>query len=103
MNLLDKVLAIVHKDIAAELHTKEVLSAMMVFSAIALLVFSFALDLRGELAEAAAPGVLWATLVFAGTLGLNRTMAREEQNGCLDGLMLVPVDRIAIFFGKAAG
>jgi heme exporter protein B len=97
------VLAIVDKDIAAELHTKEMVSAMLVFSALALLIFSFALDLRGEMAEAAAPGVLWATVAFAGTLGLSRSLAREQQGGCLDGLLLAPVDRSAIFFGKAVG
>ncbi|MGD2143229.1 MAG: heme exporter protein CcmB [Anaerolineae bacterium] len=91
------------KDVAAELHTREMVSAMLVFSALALLIFSFALDLRGEMAQAAAPGVLWATVAFAGTLGLSRSLAREEQSGCMDGLLLAPVDRTAIFFGKAAG
>ena len=103
MNFLRKVLAIVEKDIAAELHTKEVVSAMLVFSALASLIFSFALDLRGDVAEAAAPGVLWTTIAFAGTLGLSRSMAREEQTGCIDGLLLAPVDRTAIFLGKALG
>lgn len=103
MEFLRKVLTIVNKDIAAELHTKEMISAMLVFSVLALLIFSFALDLRGEMAEVAAPGVLWATIAFAGTLGLSRSMAREQQGGCIDGLLLAPVDRSAIFFGKAAG
>jgi heme exporter protein B len=103
LNFLRKVLAIVHKDIAAELHTKEMISAMLVFSVLALLIFSFALDLRGETAEAAAPGVLWATVAFAGILGLSRSLAREQQSGCIDGLLLAPVDRSAIFLGKAAG
>jgi heme exporter protein B len=103
VRFLRKVLAIVHKDIAAELHTKEMVSAMLVFSLLALLVFSFALDLRGETAEAAAPGVLWATVAFAGTLGLSRSLAREQQSGCIDGLLLAPVDRTAIYLGKTAG
>jgi heme exporter protein B len=103
LSFLRKVLAIVHKDIAAELHTREMVSAMLVFSVLALLIFSFALDLRGETAEAAAPGVLWATVAFAGTLGLSRSLAREQQSGCIDGLLLAPVDRTAIFFGKAGG
>lgn len=103
MSFLRKVLAIVEKDIAAELHTKEVVSAMLVFSALASLIFSFALDLRGDMAEAAAPGVLWTTIAFAGTLGLSRSMAREEQTGCIDGLLLAPVDRTAIFLGKTLG
>ena len=103
MSYLQKIAAIIKKDIAAELHTKEMISAMLVFSALAALIFSFALDLRGELAEAAAPGVLWATIAFAGTLGLSRSMAREKQTGCIDGLLLAPMDRTAIFFGKAVG
>jgi heme exporter protein B len=103
LDYLRKALAIVRKDISAELHTKEMISAMLVFSLLALLIFSFALDLRGETAEAAAPGVLWATVAFAGTLGLSRSLAREQQSGCIDGLLLAPVDRTAIFFGKAVG
>jgi heme exporter protein B len=103
LDYLRKALAIVRKDISAELHTKEMISAMLVFSLLALLIFSFALDLRGETAEAAAPGVLWATVAFTGTLGLSRSMAREQQSGCIDGLLLAPVDRTAIFFGKAVG
>lgn len=103
MGFIRKVWAIVAKDIAAELHTREMVSAMLVFSTLSLLVFSFALDLRGAVARAAAPGVLWATVAFAGTLGLSRSLAREQQSGCIDGLLLAPVDRSAIFFGKAIG
>jgi len=98
-----KVWAILVKDMAAELHTREMISAMLVFSILAVLIFSFALDLRGATARAAAPGVLWATVAFAGTLGLSRSLAREQQTGCMDGLLLAPVDRSAIFLGKALG
>ncbi|MFQ6101293.1 MAG: heme exporter protein CcmB [Anaerolineae bacterium] len=103
LSFLYKVWAIVIKDIAAELHTREMISAMLVFSMLALFIFSFALDLRGAMARVTAPGVLWATVAFAGTLGLSRSLAREQQTGCIDGLMLAPVDRSAIFFGKAIG
>jgi heme exporter protein B len=98
-----KVWAIIAKDVMAELHTREMVSAMLVFSILAMLIFSFALDLRGAMARAAAPGVLWATVAFAGTLGLSRSLAREQQTGCIDGLLLAPMDRSAIFFGKALG
>lgn len=103
MGFLRKVWAIVAKDVAAEIHTREMVSAMLVFSVLALFVFSFALDLRGAMARAAAPGVVWTTIAFAGTLGLSRSLAREQQTGCLDGLLLAPMDRSAIFFGKAIG
>ena len=98
-----KVWAIIVKDVVAELRTREMISAMLVFSVLALLIFSFALDLRGAMARAAAPGVLWATVAFSGTLGLSRSLAREQQTGCIDGLLLAPMDRSAIFFGKALG
>jgi heme exporter protein B len=98
-----KVWAIVVKDVVAEFHTRETVGAMFVFSLLALVTFSISLDLRGDLARAAAPGVLWATVAFAGMLGLSRSLAREQQSGCLDGLLLAPVDRSVIFFGKALG
>lgn len=103
MSYLRKVWAIVVKDVAAEFHTREMIGAMLVFSLLVLLVFSFALDLRGALARAAAPGVLWAAVLFAGTLELSRSLMKEQQTGCIDGLVLAPVDRSAVFFGKALG
>ena len=75
----------------------------VVLAALSLLVFSVALDLRGEAARAAAPGVLWCAIAFAGTLGLGRSLAREQQGGGIEGLLLAPLDRAAIFFGKALG
>ncbi len=103
MSFLRKLLAVINKDIAAEMHTREIISAMLVFSLLQLLIFSFALDLHAAIAETVAPGVLWATIVFAGTLGLNRSLAREQRNSCIDGLLLAPMSRSAIFFGKVAG
>lgn len=100
---LRQVVAVVWKDLAAELHTREIFSAMAVFAILAMLIFSFALDLRGAVARAAAPGVLWSAIAFAGTLGLSRSMAREQESGGIDGLLLSPADRTVIFFGKALG
>jgi heme exporter protein B len=95
------VLALLRKDILTELRTREVITAMLVFSVMALVIFSFALRTRAENVRVLAPGVLWATLVFAGTLGLNRSMSSEQINQCMDGLLLAPCDRSVIFVGKA--
>ncbi|OQA15047.1 MAG: CcmB protein [Chloroflexi bacterium ADurb.Bin360] len=95
--------AILAKDLVAEWHTRELLSAMSVFAILALLIFSFALNMQGTIARAVAPGVLWCTLAFAGTLGLNRSLAREQATGGLEGMLLTPVERTAIFGGKALG
>lgn len=102
-NLVKATIAIVWKDLAAELRSRELLSAMLVFALLVILIFNFALDLQPSLRSTVTPGVLWVTFVFAGTLGLNRSMAIEKDRGCLDGLLLAPVDRSAIYFGKAIG
>lgn len=103
MAFIRQVWAIIKKDVAAEMRTREMLSAMLVFALLTLLTFSFALDLHSTTARAAAPGVLWTTVIFAGTLGLSRSMAREQETGCIDGLLLATIDHSAIFFGKATG
>jgi len=95
--------AIIWKDLKTEWRTRENLSAMLVFSLLVILIFNFSLELDLRARESLAGGVLWATFIFAGTIGLNRSMAVEKDRGCLDGLLLAPVDRSAIFVGKAVG
>jgi heme exporter protein B len=101
--LFKAALAIAWKDLRVELRSKETLSAMLVFALLAIMIFSFALELDRSGRQASAAGVLWVTLIFAGTLGLGRSLAREKDAGCLDGLLLTPVDRSALYFGKLAG
>ena len=100
---LNAVAAVVWKDLAAELRSRELLSSMLVFALLVILIFNFALELDARTRAAVTSGVLWVTFAFAGTLGLNRSMATEKDRGCLDGLLLTPVDRSAIYFGKAIG
>jgi heme exporter protein B len=100
---LRKVFAIVWKDVIGELRTREIFSAMFVFSLLAVLIFQFAFDLRVDNVRQVAPGVLWVTIAFSGVLGLNRSFVLESDKGCLEGLLLTPVDRSAIYFGKMLG
>ena len=99
-NFLRAVSAVVWKDLQAELRSRELFSAMLVFSLLIILIFNFALELDIKTRQSVTAGVLWATFAFAGTLGLNRSMAIEKDRGCMDGLLLAPVDRSAIYFGK---
>jgi heme exporter protein B len=94
------VSAVVWKDLQAEFRSRELFSAMLVFSLLIILIFNFALELDIKTRQSVTAGVLWATFAFAGTLGLNRSMAIEKDRGCMDGLLLAPVDRSAIYFGK---
>jgi len=103
MRFLRKVLTIVQKDVAVELRTKEMLSSMFVFSLLVIVIFSFAFELRVEDVRKVAPGVLWVTFIFAGMLGLSRSFVLEKDRGCLEGLLLCPVDRSATYLGKMLG
>lgn len=95
--------AVAWKDLRSEIRSKETISAMFVFALLAIMLFSFALEFDRSGRQASAAGVLWVTLIFAGTLGLGRSLNREKDQGCLDGLLLTPVDRSALYFGKLAG
>jgi heme exporter protein B len=100
---MQSVFAVVWKDLAAELRSRELLGAMLVFALLVIMIFNFALELSIRTMETVTSGVLWVTFTFAGTLGLNRSMAIEKDRGCLDGLLLAPVDRSALYFGKMLG
>lgn len=102
-SFLRTVWAVIWKDLAAELRSREVFSAMFVFALLVILVFNFAMELGIATRRSVTAGVLWTTFFFAGTIGLNRSMAAEKDRGCLDGLLLAPVDRAAIYFGKMIG
>jgi heme exporter protein B len=97
------VWAIVEKDVRAELRTKDIFSSMFVFALLAVIIFDFAFELRVPSMAMVTPGILWVAIAFAGTLGLNRSFVIEQDKGSLAGLLLAPVDRSAIYFGKMLG
>lgn len=100
---LTSVLAIIQKDLRAELRSRELVSLMVLFSFLSILIFSFALELDRVAREEVVSGVLWVTLIFASLLGFNRSMAMERDQGNLDAMLLAPIDRSAVFVGKLAG
>ncbi|MDI6888727.1 MAG: heme exporter protein CcmB [Methanocellales archaeon] len=96
-----RCLNIAWKDLRAEFRTKQMLNSMLLFSFLIVAIFGFAFGPYPERIERLAPGVLWVAFTFAGMLGLSRSFASEKEQGCLDGLKLCPVDRSAIYIGKA--
>jgi heme exporter protein B len=101
MEFLRQVLVIAHKDVRAELRTKEAVNASFAFALVVLLLFSFAFDPESETMKEIAGGLLWIVYAFAAALVLNRSFARELPNDCLDGLVSAPVSGAALFLGKA--
>ena len=93
-------LAIAGKDIRAELRSRTALLSAVVFAALVLVVFNFARDPTALAAVDLAPSVLWVTFALAAMVALNRAFTIERENGALDGLLLAPVPRGAVFLGK---
>jgi heme exporter protein B len=94
------VLAIAAKDIRAELRSRTALLSAVVFAALVLVIFNFARDPTAVAAVDLSPSVLWVTFALAAMVALNRAFTVERENGALDGLLLAPVPRGAVFLGK---
>jgi heme exporter protein B len=100
LEALRLALAIAGKDIRAELRSRTALLSATVFAALVLVVFNFARDPTALAAIDLAPSVLWVTFALAAMVALNRAFTIERENAALDGLLLAPVPREAIFLGK---
>ena len=94
-------LAILAKDLRIELRTRESVPAMVLFSITVFVLFHYGLD-RDALEGSLAAGVLWVTLLLATVLGVSRLFASEREQGGIDGLLLAPIDRTAVWIAKAA-
>ena len=97
------VWAIVVKDATVEWRTKTAFMSAVVFAILVLSILYFARDPTAVSSLDIAPGALWVTFTFAAMLGLNRAFLLERENQAIDGMLLTPVPRTAIFVGKMSG
>ena len=95
------IAALVWKDLLLELRSRDIIVSALLFGLLVALVFNFALRVTPQRAAELAPGVLWAAFAFAAVLAMGRAFAREQEQGGLEGLLLAPVSRDAVFIGKA--
>ena len=95
---LGDVTALARKDLLLELRSRDTLPAMLLFVVSALVVFRFSLP--ADASELAASGLLWIAVVFTALLGLTRAFVAEREQRVIDGLVLAPCDRSAIWLGK---
>jgi heme exporter protein B len=97
--------AILRKDIVMELRTKEMILSMGMYAVLTMVVYWIALSQAGSGFDPKiiAAGLLWLAFIFTSMLGLNRSLVHEKDQGCLEALLLSPVDRPVIFFAKATG
>ena len=100
-NLLQATLLVARKDLAIEFRTRSAYFSALVFSLIGIAIFYFAWDATAVSSSDLAPGVLWVIFTFSGLLGLHRSFGVEHADRAIDGLLASPIDREAIFLGKA--
>ena len=91
MRFIRQVMVITAKDLRAEMRTKEAINASFAFAIVVLLILSFAFEPTEDTTREISGGLLWIVFLFAGTLILNRSFARELPNDCLDALIAAPV------------
>jgi len=93
-------LLVAWKDVLLELRSREVVLASLVFAVLVMVLFNFALNVTPETVDILAPGILWVSFVFAGVLAMSRSFIVEKDRGTLDALLLCPVSRDTLYFGK---
>jgi heme exporter protein B len=101
MELVRGAWVVFRKDLTYELGNRETLTILLVFSLAVLFLFNFSFELSREEAERFLPGFLWLTALFASVLGFSKGMEAERRGG-MEGLLLAPIPKEAIFLGKAS-
>ncbi len=100
MSYWGTVWAIVRKDLQIERRTRQTVSLMLMFAVSIVVMFNFALEAKLDAVQNVATGLLWAAIMLAGTLGLNRSIDQENENQAIDAILIAPVERSAIYVGK---
>lgn len=100
MSYFQVIATIVKKDILMEVRTKQVINAALVFAVLFVVVFSFTMEIGSNMEQKLSGGIFWVSVAFAGILSFNKTIGSETDNGSFEALMLAPVDKSAVFFGK---
>jgi len=102
MNTLRQAAAVAAKDLRIEVRGRYALGAVLPFAATLLIAFGLSLGPGRGILQQTAPGLLWLAVLFASVLSFRRAYEAESEDGALEGLALAPIDRAAIFLGKAA-
>lgn len=97
---LSAVWAVVWKDLRIEGRTRQTISVMVMFSLATIIMFNFALGAVLDAARNVATGLLWVTVLLAAILGLNRSLALDRENQVFDAMLIAPIPRTALYFGK---
>jgi heme exporter protein B len=102
-SLFDVTRATLAKDLRLEWRSKDAINAMLFFSVLVVVIFSFAFDPTAEESRRIAGGLVWVAFLFAANVALNQTWMRELRNQVLDAYRVSPAPANSLFLGKAIG
>jgi heme exporter protein B len=94
--------ALARKDLRIEVRGRHAAGTLLPFAATLLIAFGFAFGPGREVLERTAPGLLWMAVLFSAVMASRRAYQTETEDGALEGLLLAPIDKAAVFLGKAA-
>lgn len=100
MIYLKTIYTILKKDILMEIKSRETINSSLVFAVLLVITFSFIMEPASDVERKIAGGIFWMAVTFAGILSINKNMMNEMQGGNFEALMIAPVDKSAIYFGK---
>jgi heme exporter protein B len=92
--------AALRKELLIQWRTRSQLVAVFVFGATSLLLFSFGIGPNAEALRMFSAGFLWLGLLLSSTLTLAESFHAEMENRALEGLLLLPSDPRALYYGK---
>lgn len=101
MNTLRLAGVVAVKDLRVEVRSRQAIGLVLPFVGTLLIAFGLALGPGRELLQQTAPGLLWLAVFFAAVLLFRRAYESEGEDGALEGLLLAPIDKAAVFLGKA--
>lgn len=94
---------LLRKDLQQEFRTHDMVVSMGLFALLVIIVYGAALAQTAASLDIVrmSGGLIWALIVFTSLLGLNRSFSHEKEQGCLEGILLVPLDRSVVYLAKA--
>jgi heme exporter protein B len=94
------LMAALRKELLLQWRTRAQLMAVFVFGAASLLLFSFAIGPNAQALRLFSAGFIWLGLLLSSTLTLAESYHAEMENRALEGLLLLPADARALYYGK---
>jgi heme exporter protein B len=102
VTLAGQASVIARKDLVIEVRGRHALGTLLPFAATVLIAFGFAFGPGRDVLDRVAPGLLWMSVLFSAVIASRRAYQVETEDGALEGLLLAPIDKAAVFLGKAA-